>query len=260
MPLNPVTLSGSVPAYALPQPHHKKHWGVLALAFGILGTGAALLIPLIGIVFGIASMVLVTASFKLTPSLLRIAAISISILSLLVGLGMWVHAVEHDTRLHSATQAGTTNGVATISVTTPCYTVAFNNQLNVNNANGSCSMNAYNNSDFQDSSDVFRVVASQTSLQALGFDAYAKQAITQDMTKNLTGFTVTNQASNLFAGSPAYYISAYNSASNISFIEEAILHISSSTKNADNLFVIVHAVNGQSASLTTVQKTWQWND
>ncbi|HEY1645534.1 MAG TPA: zinc ribbon domain-containing protein [Candidatus Saccharimonadales bacterium] len=255
--LNPA--SPNIPAYATNHDHHKQHWAALALAFGILAVCGGLLIPILGVSFAVIGIVLSTSSLRITHGWLKSSGLIVPVIALLFSLGVYVNALNHSPKVQEANQAATSDGVATISVTTPCYTLTFGSELNVNNSSGSCSMNAYNGTALGNSSSIFKVVASQTTnVSITNFDSLAKQAIETDISKNLPGFSITSEQSNLFDGSPAYIIQAYNQSSNVAFSEEVILHSTSSGK--DNYFDIVHATNGQSASLANLQKTWQWND
>jgi hypothetical protein len=233
----------------------------MALAFGIIGIGGGILSPFIGLAFGAVGIVLATSSYRLAHGWLRLAGLILPLLAVLISIGFWVSAVSHSNQLSKLSkQAGTSNGITTLSVTTPCYTMSFKSQLNVNNNSGSCTMNAYNGTTFQQSTNVFKVVANQTNTVNLNnFDSFSKSAIEADISKNLPGFNITNQSSDIFDGSPAYYIQAYNLSSNVAVIEETVLHLSDSS-NKDNFFDIVHATNGQSVSLTSVEESWQWNN
>ena len=132
----------NMPAYAVPLNHHKQHWGAMALALGILGIGSGMLIPILGIGLGISGIVLITMSYHLTHRRLMLASVTVSVLAILVGIGFWVNVVVHDPRLNlNANQpAATTSGTAKLSVQTPCYSLSFNTVLNVNNSNGSCTL------------------------------------------------------------------------------------------------------------------------
>lgn len=255
-PVTPVTSSG-LPSYAVPKTHHKQHWAAIALIFGLLGIGGGFIVPILGISFGVIGLIFATSSLKLTHGWLKSIGLVVPLVALLLSIGVLVNIYSHNAKLvSSSTQSGTSNGVATISVTTPCYSLIFNTELNVNNS-GSCSLNAYNSTTFQSSSDVYKIIASQIQgLSTSNFDNFVAQAIKSDISKHLSSFNITNKASSIFSGSPAYYVTAIDKSSGISFIEEAILHNS----KKDNLFVIVHALNGQTINLNNLETTWQWNN
>jgi hypothetical protein len=253
---------GQIPSYAIAYPHPKQHWAAIALAVGIIGTVGGLLVPVIGVLLGLVGIILCTTSYRKTSKGLKIAALIFSITAMLVGLGVWVFLAAHDPKIHPATtvsQAGTSNGASSLSVNTPCYSVTFTAQLNVNNSSGSCAMNAYNGNALTTSTDIYKVLSDETSgLTTDNFGAKAKTAVEADIAQNLPGFTITNEGSAFFAGSPAYLVQASQSGSGVSVIEEAVFHNSSGAQ--DNFFVLVHAENGQIADLNSFNNSWKWND
>ncbi len=248
----------SMPPYAIPKTHHKQHWAAMALAFGVLAIGGGLLIPILGVAFAMTGIVLATSSYRITHGWLKPISVLVSVAALIISIGIWVNVAVHNAKLTTSnSEAGTSGGVATVSVTTPCYTLSFNTELNVNNSNGSCTLNAYNGTDFQNSSDIFKILASQTNQVGItNFDSFSKQAIESDVSKNLAGFNIIKQANSIFGGSPAYYVTAYNSSTNVSVIEETVLHEFS---KKDNFFVLVHATNGRTVNLNDIEVSWQWH-
>ena len=119
-------------------------------------------------------------------------------------------------------------------------------------------MNAYNGASFEDSSNIYKIVASKVNnVNQSNFDSLSKTAIAEDIANHLPGFNITTQNSDTFDGNPAYSVHAYDSASNIAMIEESILDSSSSS---NNFFVIIHAVNGQTTNLNNLEAGWQWNE
>ncbi|MEI9913398.1 MAG: zinc ribbon domain-containing protein [Candidatus Saccharibacteria bacterium] len=249
----------AIPAYDIPTTHHRQHWAAMALAFGVIAIGGGALVPLLGIVFGITGVVMSTSSYRKTHGWLKPVSLIVPVLALLLSIGFWVNNSANNAKQTASNSAGTSNGISSMSVTTPCYTLTFKTEFNVNNASGSCTINAYNESNFVDSSNIYKVLASQTNqITTANFDSTAKQAIESDVSKNLPGFNITNQSSNIFSGSPAYYIQAYNSSTNVAVIEETILHNDPSAR--DNFFTIVHAVNDSAVNLDELESTWHWNN
>lgn len=254
---NPLAVGANsdIPAYAIPSTHHKQHWAAMAIAFGIIGLAGGILIPIIGLAFGVTGIVLATSSYRITHGWLKLAGLIVCIIAILVSTGFWVNRDTQNLKATKSNQVGTSNGIATINVSTPCYTLSFNTILNVNNNSGSCSLNAYNGKTFQDSSDIYKIVAEDADVNKSNFYASAKKSINNDITQNLSGYSIVNQSSSIFDGSPAYYEEAYNSSSNASLIEEGILN-SASTK--DNYYLIIHAVNGPTVNIDQLERTWQW--
>jgi len=258
LPSPAMAAPAGIPQYAVPlsYPHHKQHFAALALAFGTLGIVAAFIIPILGLVFGLTGLVLISLSFRISRGWLRAAALIVPILALLVGLGVWAK-VNQDNK--AAAPAGTSNGTAMISVSTPCYSLTFKEILNVNNTKGSCTLNAYNASTFASSSDVYKILAEKTTLvNSSNFVSISKPDVNTDITKNLPGFTITKSGSTLFAGSPAYFDQAYDSSTDISLIEEVVYH--QSAASSDNYYDIIHVINGQSSGLGEIASSWQWNN
>ena len=250
----PVALDTVIPSYAIPYGHHKQHYAALALAFGTLGVAASFILPVLGIVFAVIGLVLISLCFKITHGRLRLVAVVVPILALLIGLGFWVKAYN-DSKL--VAPAGTANGTAMLEVTTPCFSLTFQEILNVNNSSGSCSLNAYNSNTFANSSDVYKIVAEKaTIITASNFVSITKPDIANDISKNLPNFIITSNGSTLFAGSQAYYEEAYDSSLDISIIEEAVYH--PTTANIDNFFDIVHVLGGKSVNINEIKQSWQW--
>ncbi|MHB1865210.1 MAG: hypothetical protein ACYCPS_03555 [Candidatus Saccharimonadales bacterium] len=258
LPNQTIASESAIPRYAVPSTHHKQHWAAMSLAFGILGICGGLLIPILGVVLGLVGLVLITSSFKMTHGWLKLTGSVLPALALLFSIGIWVFVATHNTKQTINGNYQTANGVSTMSVTTPCYTLSFNTYLNVNNNSGSCALNAYNGPSLASSTDVYRVLASETSTVNLSnFDSLSKQSLLTNVTKNLPGFIVTDEASSIFSGNPAYFVQALNSSSGVAVIEESVFHQNSSK---DNFFLIVHALNSKSANLSDVETSWRWND
>lgn len=255
VPATAATNAG-IPSYAIPYSHHKQHFAALALAFGVLGAAAAFILPILGIVFGVIGLILISLSFKITHGRLRLAGLVVPILALLIGLGFWVRAYN-DSKL--AAPAGTADGTAMLNVTTPCFSLTFKEILNVNNTRGSCSLNAYNSNTFANSSDVYKIVAERaTIINSTNFVSISKPDINSDITKNLPGFSITSTGTTLFAGSQAFYDVAYDSSTDISLIEEAVYH--PGTSSIANFFDIIHVVDGKSVNLSEINNSWQWGN
>ncbi len=252
----------ALPSYALATTHPHNTKMTLAIVFGALGIVGALFIPLIGIAFGITAAVLTTTSHTAVGRGLKITGIILSVLAILAGLGSWVYVVAHDPKLQSTTSTSSaassppsSTSVSTATVTTPCYTVTFASNLNVENQSGSCEMNAYDGSSLASSSNIYKVlVTSAPTVTAANLPTIAKSAIEKDISTNLPGFSVTNEASGQFASSPDYEVKAANS-SNVAVVEAAVIHSSS---GGNNFFTLVHAENGSTTDLSGIENGWQW--
>jgi hypothetical protein len=253
--------TGGIPSYAVPvagrQTSEKK--AGMALVMAALGIVGGFFIPLVGIGLGLAGLVLATLSRAIVRRRLSLAGIIMSILAVLVGLGSWADVIKNDPRfIHGVvTPAVTKTGgpaVTAQNLITPCYSVTFASKLNIQNDNGSCNMSAYNGATLDNSSDAYKVYGTTSAISSAGFESLAKQAIENDVHENLATFTITQEKSGQFAGSPAYYVTASN-GQGVSVVEAAVLHV---TSNGDNFFVFVHAANASTIDLNELQANWHW--
>lgn len=254
--------NSNLPKYAVAYAHPKQHRASIALVAGCLGIGVSFVAsPLFGIVLGIFGIVLSTISPRNAAKGIKIASLITSILALLTGIGVFVYINRTNPAVHGqkVSEAGLSNGSAVLSVNTPCYSVGFETQLNVNNSKGSCAMNAYNGSSVNSSTDIYKVLTNVVpGLNSNNFTSVVKKALTNDVSKNLSGFTVTSQAKTSFSGDDAYYIQANDPAQNVAVIEEGVLNNGSASN--PNYYVIVHVTSGSTSTLNGLQKNWQWND
>jgi hypothetical protein len=253
--------SGAIPAYAVPiagrQTSELK--AGMALVFGALGIVGGFFVPLLGIGLGIVGLVLATISRATVRRRLSLAGIIVAILAILIGLGSWALVITRDPRFSHgvATPAATRSGgpaMTAQNLITPCYSVTFATRLNIQNNSGSCNMNAYNGATLDASSDAYKIYGTTSAISASAFESLAKQAIENDVRENLAAFTISQEKSGQFAGSPAYFVIATN-GQGVSIIEAAALH---TTTNGDNFFVFVHAVNASTVDLDELQANWHW--
>jgi hypothetical protein len=264
--LDSVATGGSVlavPAYARDAIHVHSHVKVtLALALGIFGIVGALLYPVVGIALGIIGLILATTARGLTTKKFKITAIIVSAVALLTALGVAAYSSDHNPRLHpalaqkAATVQSSGTAVTAIRLTTPCYSLTFPGQLNIDNATGSCEMDAYNGSSLASSSNVYKVLTSTVShITQSNFTTVAQKALESDVAENLPGFTISSEGGGMFSGSPAYYVNAANTSHGIAVEEAAVLHSSAS---GTSLFVLVHGTFGTTTNLSALESKWQW--
>jgi hypothetical protein len=232
------------------------------LVCGILGIVGALFIPLIGIVLGITGIVLATLATSASGRALKITGLIVSIGALLASLGVWVYVANENPRLHPAAAqkaaAVQSSGSATtaVALTTPCYSLRFPVELNIDNATKSCDMDAYNGKALTSSTNVYKVLTSMdTNITAASFPTIAKKAIQTDVSENLPGYAVSSEGAGMFAGSQAYFVNATNSSSGIAVEEAAVLH---SSAIGPGLFVLIHITFGTSTNLGVLESNWQW--
>jgi len=255
-------MAAGIPSYALAKPgqHAGETKALLSLIFGIAGIAGALFLALIGLVLGTAGIIMGTMSRSGPKRGLSTAGLVFSSLAILASLAVWTYAVRHDPRFsQNATSAApgvSAPSVAASDVSTPCYSAGFVNQLNVSNGADSCDMSAFNGPTLNNSTNAYKVYAdtSQT-VNAQDYAGVFKPALEKDVKSNLPDFTIDSEAAGSFAGSPAYIISTSDKAQGVAVVEAAVLHRAGP---GENVFVMVHAVSGQSADLTTLEAQWQW--
>lgn len=241
--------AGGVPAYALatPSQHVGETKALVSLIFGILGIICALFImPLIGLVLGIISVVLGTMTRHSTKKGMSTAGLIIGSVAIIASFAG---------AILNGTKAGTASG--TTSMSTPCYSLSVQGKMKVNNTSDSCDMEAYNGASLTTSSEFYRVLANKTQLTSdEGFAAIAKSAIDKDVQANLPGFTIDSENVSQFSGSTAYAVNASNSSKKIAVEETAVYHPS---PNGNNVFIMVHAISGTTnTDLTSLESKWQW--
>jgi hypothetical protein len=256
---------GGMPTYAVARPHEHatEIKALLAIVCGVLGLASVLLIPLLALGFGLAAIVLGTMAGPHSRLWLSRGGLVLGGVAIAAGLEVWANAVSHNANLKRtlATRnnppTSTTQAVSASMVDTPCYQTGFIDSLNVNqSASDSCDMNAFNGSNLSESTDIYKVYSNQVeAVTDVNFEAIAKQALEKDVNTTLPGFTVDAERAGLFAGSPSYSINVSDSQHNVAVVEEAVLH---KVGAGYNFFVLVHATNGTTTDLRTLESQWQW--
>ncbi len=250
-----------VPNYALATPaqHEGETKALLSLVFGIIGVMGAAIIPLLGLISGIAGIVMGSMSRSSNKRGMSTAGLIISGLAILAGLASWAHTLASDPALHHKTVRGSSPSslaVAAADLSTPCYSVGFVDTLNVNHGSGSCDMSAYSGNTLESSTNAYKVYASQSRIaDANTFGEIAKRAIDKDIKNSLPGFSVDTEQAALFAGSPAYLAHVSDKAHGVAVVEAAVFH---KTASGNDIFILVHANTGKTANLTILETQWQW--
>jgi hypothetical protein len=209
----------------------------------------------------VAGIIMGTMSHSGSKRALSMAGLVLSSLAVLAGLGVWTYAIQHDPALHQQAASSTGHNISTAAVsasslTTPCYSAGFADTFNISNDADSCDMEAFNGATLNGSSEIYKVYAntSQTADQS-NFTAIAKSALEKDLKDNLPGFTLDNEKVTRFADSSAYVVNSSDQTRHVAVIEAAVLH---KVTSGDNVFIMVHAVNGSTADLKTLEAQWQW--
>lgn len=251
----------SPPSYALatPSQHAGETQALLALIFGIIGIAVALFVPAVALVFGIAGLCMGTVSRHQARRRLAIVGLIFASLAIVAGLGAWVYNHNHitsNTPANAKTGQSSTISKVSAKLATPCYSFNLIDQFNVSNTGGSCDTTAYNGQTFETSTNVYKITSTNAGTSDPGeFTALAKQAIDKDVQQNLPGFVVTNEGPSSFAGSLAYSVFAANKTQGTAVVETGVLH---QTTHGEDVFDIIHAVNGSSTNLQTLEAQWQW--
>ena len=244
-------------AYALAVPAQQKGEtrALLAVLFGAVGLAGSVFMALVGLILGLTGLVLGTLSRRGPRRGLSTAGIILSSLSLLAGLAVWTYAFNQTNNVKTAhSTSGPT--ITANDLTTPCYSLGFTDRLNISHSGESCDMRAFNGQTIDTSTDAYKVYASQTALSsASSFTELAKNALEKDVKTNLPTFNVTSEHVGAFAGSPDYVVVATDQSSGVTVAEAAVFHQAS---GGDNVFILVHAITGNSSDFSTLEAQWQW--
>lgn len=253
------TTAASLPSYAVSAPNQRSGElkALLSVLLGVVGIVGALFIPLAGLLFGLLGFISGTLSRNSSKRHLSTSGLVVASLAIVAGLGSLTYNIQQDQHKKQrdvAANHATANVVADLS--TPCYNAGFVDRLNVTNAAASCNMSAYNGESLDTSTNAYKIYASKTQLtSASSFTALAKQALEKDIKNNLANFTVDSERVSGFAGSPAYTINVSDKKNNVAVVETAVYH---PVKNGENVFILVHAINGSTADLQILESKWQW--
>lgn len=253
-----------VPEYALPAAGQaaKETKALLSAIFGVVGILGTLLMPLIGLVFGIAGIAMGTMTRRSNKRRLSTAGIILSSFAVLIGFFTGVYGVKSAMLISDKTAEPSTQTIpnetilASAEFSTPCYSLNFVDRLNVSNSKNSCDLKALDGQSLKTSHEVYKIYASKSDITTVNALNYlGKKALEKDIAKTLPSFEIDSQQATTFAGSPAYVIKASDRSSNVAVIEAVVLHQTGTDKN---LFVFLHAQEGKSTDLQTLEAQWRW--
>lgn len=264
-----VTTPISTPSQPAPAPSYavatsRNHVGetqaLLAVICGIIGmVGSGFLVPAIGLAFGVVGLCMATISRRLTRKRrLAIVGLVFATLSVAAGFASLAYVSEHDKAVTPSSQTGQsdTSSKVLARLSTPCYSFNLIDTYNVSNSSGTCNTTIFNGQSFGTSSSVYKIVATKFDSKDTGeFTALAKQSIDKDAKTNLSGFTITSEGPSSFAGSLTYSLYAVSKSQDTAIVEAGVLH---QTSGGSNVFDIVHAVNGTSVNLQSLEAQWKW--
>jgi hypothetical protein len=254
-----------IPSYAVVNPVKQKAEGrtTLGLVLSVLSVPGAI-IPFIGGALAVCGLVISTSSRgALAKKSMSNLAVAFAALGLIASVGSYVYNInQYNDRQtagdNSITQMTKERGDDVVSTTkvldTPCYRTSVPAVANASSPGEGCSSQAYNAATLDASTNAYNLQAvTQANLTAENLATAGKEVAGSYLTSSLPGFSVTSQQSGTFAGSPAYYINAKNAQSVT--VEMAI--VVRKVAHGENVFVLVHAVNGQ-ADLSVIEQSWEW--
>lgn len=245
---------------ALLQRRHDQTRASMAIALGLIGTAASLVIPLVALALGVVGSVLATLSRRDIHTRASMIGLVCSVIAVLAGFGTITYALSHNESSPAAKPSNVTNrGGKTVSQTTatlstPCYNVGFQTELRVDSVANSCDITAYDGDSLDASSDAYKVYGVHATIPKSGFEAMAKTAIEKDIKSSLPDYQIDTESFGIFAGSQAYIATADN-GKGVHLTEAVVLHQGSYEQN---VFVFVHASSVASASLDALQSKWVW--
>lgn len=248
----------AVPGYAAATPLQQKQEtkALLSVIFGSVAIPFCL-IPIIGLVIGIAGAVLGTLSRGSAKKTLSTIGLIISCIAILAALGMWAYNLnqKNTEKKRNKSTGESTAIVSTSIIRTPCYSISFTKTMNTDNdKNDSCDVRAYEGPTIEQSNVIYKVYGNQVNnITNENFHNIAKTALEKDISATLPGFTIDSERTAEFAGSPAYIVNATNGE--IAVVEAAIFR---KVGAGYNLFSVVHATKGKTTDLKALEAQWQW--
>jgi hypothetical protein len=228
---------------------------ILAVLSGVIALPGALW-PILGLVLGIASVVMGSLSLKTLKHKLGLVGMIIGIIAIVCSLGLWALNAANANKQHASTGqpsgapvATTTTSTGAQSVSTPCYDTTFPAALSVTGSTSTCTLTAKTNT------EGYAVnVATNNSITATTFANIAKQSI--ETTAKSIGINLTSEQNGLFSGSPAFIVQGTYAANNQKTIIAAIYHPST---HGENMYFIEHDVLSGAVDLNAIESDWKWN-
>jgi hypothetical protein len=248
----------AVPSYAVATPAQQAQdtKSLLSVIFGVLGLPFSI-IPFIGLIMGVAGLVLGTLSRRSLKKTMSTIGIILSVLAIIASLGMWAYNISKQKSAtdRNSSSAENSEATATSILNTPCYSITFARTMNTDtNKNDDCDIRAYESDSMDTSNDVYKVYGNQVgSIDESNFYGAAKTALEKDVSATLPGFSIKAQNAGRFAGSPAYFV--YATDGKVAIAEAAVYKKVSA---GYNVFSLVHAIPGTSTDLKTLEAQWQW--
>lgn len=243
--------AGVLPAYAREAlsgaARRGEQLSIVGLFLGAAAIVVALFMPIAGLAFAIAGLVLSTIGRSKYKHSLSLIAVIFSVTGVLAGISIWGYAMSQSQSL-SLAQGKISSTRQLVGISTPCYNVKIDSGLNSVSHNN-CSFDATS------SIEEFSVNAvSNPNISSANLDAVAQQIFAQAIPKS--GGTLVSSQPGTFSGSQAYIVYANNAVQNTRGIFAMVLHQSS---GQDNIFIIGRAIRTlHTPSFGSLEKDWQW--
>ena len=243
--------AGVLPAYAREAlsgaARRGEQLAIVGLFLGAAAIVVALFMPIAGLVFAIAGLVLSTIGRSKYKHSLSLIAVIFSVIGVLAGISIWGYAMSQSQSL-SLAQGKISSTRQLVGIITPCYNVKIDSGLNSISHN-KCSFDATS------SIEEFSVNAvSNPNISSANLYAVAQQIFAQAIPKS--GGTLVVSQPGTFAGSQAYIVYANNAVQNTRGIFAMVLHQSS---GQDNIFIIGRVIRTlRTPSFGSLEKDWQW--
>lgn len=243
---------GSAPVGAIAQPVDRsgETKSIIALLLGVAGIPGALFIPLIGIVFGLAGIILASIARQHYKHALSRIAIFVSALALVVAIVITVIGTERILKSRSNNAASSSSSQ---TATTPCYGVVFAGNLTVTNTSGSCVMSAAN----ADRSIQYNIdAANNPAITESNFNSAVPTTLKNAFNTADPNAVITSQHAGTFAGSTAYYMAAKDTSTKDSAEVVAVLH---AVSHGENFFILSEDnIGGGTPNLQSLETNWTW--
>lgn len=257
-PITPIVgmpMGSPQPAYALPQQqtaqsHRGETKAIIGLVVAVLGIPGSL-IPILGLALGVTGLVIGTMSRRIKRGI-GTASIVIGIIAILLSLGLWTYAIVNYGNGKKIKQSSVTQDLLT-----PCYSAKLSTTFHIDNASGSCKLNAYDGATRETSTSVYSINGvNDGTLNESNFEEWAQKSAPDIISAASTQdrkYTLTSQKSGMFAGKQAHIIIA-ESNQNTQVQMDIILY---NAPNGDNIFIVASGGTGK-ADMPALEKNFSW--
>jgi hypothetical protein len=245
----------TVPSYAVADAKQSRSEvkAMVGLIVAVLAVPGAI-IPALGATLAVVALVLATTLRAGAKKLLRNVAIGFSSLAIVLSVAVYAFNLNDLQQTADSTETANSNRVAGVS-DTPCYKVSLPQLPTVENANGSCNLQAGSADTLAASSEIFTIdTAKQDNATEAEVMAVAKEIVESTFKSSLPEYTITSQRQGNFADSPAYITDAKDAKG--STVQMAMIF--RPVQHGENIFVLVHGLDNGQASVSVAEEGWEW--